>query len=305
MATKKTVTAKPLMKGVDVSYWQQGINYAEAKKDIDFVIPRTGYSLANEDKYFMTNVKNALANGVKVPGVYHFSYAASIADAKKEAEFACSLVKKAGLPSDTIIFFDYEYDSASYAEKHGGVKNGYDKTFVTSLARSFCEMVTKKGYVPGVYFNIDFYVRVYDHDFLDTVVRWLADWNGDPDFPCEFHQYSSTGWVQGMHNQGQIDLDYFYGDALTKATTSKIKTVAQLATEVFDGKWSSGIDRQKLLNEAGYNYKSVQAEINNRIQEKSQYTTAIAKMILNDTFGTNHGKALEDVISELRNACNA
>lgn len=40
------------------------------------------------------------------------------------------------------------------------------------------------------------------------------------------------------------------------------KSVAQIASEVLDGKWGNGADRKRRLTEAGYNYAEVQAVIN-------------------------------------------
>lgn len=49
-------------------------------------------------------------------------------------------------------------------------------------------------------------------------------------------------------------------------TASARKTVAQLATEVIAGKWGNGADRKKRLEAAGYDYASVQAEVNRRLK---------------------------------------
>ena len=47
-------------------------------------------------------------------------------------------------------------------------------------------------------------------------------------------------------------------DKLTPTT----KTVQELAQEVLQGKWGNGADRKKKLTQAGYDYNSVQAEVN-------------------------------------------
>lgn len=43
------------------------------------------------------------------------------------------------------------------------------------------------------------------------------------------------------------------------------KTIAQLASEVIDGKWGSGQERVNRLTAAGYDAKAVQAEVNRRL----------------------------------------
>lgn len=46
------------------------------------------------------------------------------------------------------------------------------------------------------------------------------------------------------------------------AQTAKNKTVTELAKEVIQGKWGNGEDRKNRLTKAGYDYQTVQAEVN-------------------------------------------
>ncbi len=50
-----------------------------------------------------------------------------------------------------------------------------------------------------------------------------------------------------------------------KGETKPKLTIAQLATQVIDGKWGKGADRKSRLTRAGYNYAAVQAEVNRRL----------------------------------------
>lgn len=47
-----------------------------------------------------------------------------------------------------------------------------------------------------------------------------------------------------------------------KNATAGKKTVYEIAKEVIAGKWGNGADRKKKLEKAGYNYKDVQAKVN-------------------------------------------
>ena len=74
--------SKVYYKGVDVSQFQGNIDWKRVKNSgIEFVIPRTGFGRATEDKIFKVTVQNAKDAGVDVPAVYHFSYACTVADA--------------------------------------------------------------------------------------------------------------------------------------------------------------------------------------------------------------------------------
>lgn len=49
--------------------------------------------------------------------------------------------------------------------------------------------------------------------------------------------------------------------ALFKSPVKKM-TIAQVAKEVWEGKWGNGEERKKKLTEAGYNYEKVQKQVN-------------------------------------------
>lgn len=50
--------------------------------------------------------------------------------------------------------------------------------------------------------------------------------------------------------------------AKKKTSSTKKKSVKEIAKEVINGKWGNGETRKKKLEEAGYNYKEVQKEVN-------------------------------------------
>ena len=76
--------------GIDISKWQGNINWNQAKQSgVKFAIIREGWgkkSLNQIDKKFRENYENAKSAGIPI-GAYHYSYAASIDDAKYEAQF--------------------------------------------------------------------------------------------------------------------------------------------------------------------------------------------------------------------------
>lgn len=235
--------------GMDVSTWQRVIDYSKAKSVIQFVIPRTGFALTT-DNTFRQNVKNALANGVEVPAVYHFSYALSAQDAIAEANYAISEVKTVGLPKDTIIYYDYEYDSMSYGKKKG-IK--ITQKHVNDFTIAFCDECLRQGYPTGIYLNLDYYKNWYYKSTISKYSIWLADWSGGPDFSCYIQQYTSKGSVPGVN--GNVDMNYMFNVEVPK-------TIDEVALEVLAGKWGNGPDRKAKLQNAGYNYDEVQTKVN-------------------------------------------
>ena len=76
-----------LSRGIDVSQWQQNINWsAVADDDIQFAMIGTRYNNA-VDPYFDTNVRGAAAAGLRV-GVYLYSYATTTAMAESDADLS-------------------------------------------------------------------------------------------------------------------------------------------------------------------------------------------------------------------------
>lgn len=249
--------------GVDLSYHQGTIDFNKVKAaGVKFVIARTGYGVSTVDKKFHEYVKASTNAKIPVIGVYHFSYALTAEQAVEEAKFCIKQVEKAGLSKNIIIFFDFEYDTVNYAAKRN-VKLG--KKECNNHAKAFCEYVTSAGYKAGIYYNIDYYKRMYDHTLLAKYYNWLADYNGGPDYPCYIQQYTASGRVNGIN--AKVDLNYLFEEE----NNAKQKDIEKVAKEVIAGKWGVGEARMKSLVAAGYDYDEVQAKVNALM--KKQTTT--------------------------------
>lgn len=193
-------------KGIDISQWQENVDFSKVKKDVDFVILREGYG-KTVDKYFMQYVNGCKKHGIPVVGVYHFCYSTDSNGAREEAKACLRNIEKAGLSKDDIIvFFDFEYDTVKKAAAKG-IKLGKNECIL--FTRTFCDYVEKQGYKSGVYANLDYVRNMYDDSTLKKYTFWLADYSGSPDVSCAYHQYTSSGVVSGIN--GNVDMDYFYG----------------------------------------------------------------------------------------------
>ena len=75
----------------------------------------------------------------------------------------------------------------------------------------------------------------------------------------------------------------------TKHTTkTKKKSVSEIAKEVVSGKWGNGEERKKKLTAAGYNYNSVQAEVNKLVlSSKKKSVNELAKEVIAGKWGNN------------------
>lgn len=254
---------KVVQKGIDLSKWNGNIDFSAVVKDgVEFVLLREGYGHTT-DSMFHTYANQCMNRGIPILGIYHFSYALTEAEAILEARKAVKNVKEAGLPDDTIIFFDYEYDSVRYAKDYGYKPT---KKTCTQFTKAFCEEVKAAGYRAGVYYNVDFEKNWYEKGFLENYIRWVADWRDDIQHPeAAIHQYGSRGFINGI--TGNVDVDYYWPERVKMEVNSMSET-ERIAREVLAGKWGNGAIRRIRLTAAGYNYNKVQAEVNRILREE-------------------------------------
>lgn len=237
-------------KGIDISYWQEKVDFAKIKNDgIQFVILREGYRKTLDERFieYANGFKNV---GIPILGVYHFLYTLTTDDAIAEAKSCIANVQKAGLGKDVIIFADFEYDTVTKARAQG-VTLG--KTQCIAHTKAFCEYVESQGYRAGIYTNIDYYRNMYEKSLIDKYVFWLADYTGDPDYTCVFHQYSSSGKVNGIN--GNVDMNYYYGEIKTTTTTTKKATTTTTKKSVVNVNFSQYYG--KISNSGGDEYGGI------------------------------------------------
>ena len=215
---KPTTDIKVQSKGIDISAWQGNINFKQVKTTgVDFVIIREGYGTTVDQKFF-EYVSGAKSAGIAIPAVYHFCYSTNEAAAILEAQTCMANVAKAGLPKNTIIFFDFEYDTVTNA-KRKGVTLG--KQQCISFTNAFCNTIAKQGYKPGVYCNLDYYNTMYDTATINKYILWLAQYTkGEPKFKCAYHQYSDKGKIAGINADVDLNTCYIKNSSAAAPTIS-------------------------------------------------------------------------------------
>lgn len=205
-----------MKKGIDISAWQENVDYTKLKAEgIEFAILQSSYRQTVDSKFF-EHVKGLTANGIPILGVYHFSYALNGIQAAEEADFCIKQVQKAGLGKDTILFFDFEYDTVTKAAQKGVRLTSKECNIHT---KAFCEYAKSQGYPVGVYCNLDYYKNWYNKELLSKYSLWLADYAGGPDYSCLVQQFTSSGKVNGI--RGNVDMNYYYGKETTIMAKSR------------------------------------------------------------------------------------
>lgn len=105
---------KNVKKTIDVSSWQEVIDWDTIKKndDVDEAIIRVGWGTSYNDacgvdSYFDRNMKAVQRLGIPY-GVYIYAYAETTAAAQKEADFIISKLKQYNAPKSTWVWYDAE-----------------------------------------------------------------------------------------------------------------------------------------------------------------------------------------------------
>lgn len=185
-----------MIKAIDVSCWQVGVDYNKVKNSgINVVLIRAGFGreASQKDSQFETHYKNAKAAGLKI-GVYWYSYAESISDAANEANACLTCLN--GRKLDLPVYYDLEEPW----------QQSFGKSTLTTMAEKFCDTIKKHGYRAGVYANAYWFSQCLNYSTLyNKYSIWLAQWANSHSIKCDIWQYSETGSVNGV--SGNVDMN--------------------------------------------------------------------------------------------------
>jgi GH25 family lysozyme M1 (1,4-beta-N-acetylmuramidase) len=201
--TTAITTRTPLAHGIDVSFWQEGIDWKSVKESgIDFAIIRAGYGrlISQKDTRFDENVLGAKEAGIDV-GVYWYSYADSVEAAILEAEVCYEVIK------------DYQFEYPIYFDIEDPLIANLPASTLSEITDAFCSTLEAKGY----YVGITSYTAFLTYKLLPYLYEkydvWVAHYNVTaPTYIGNYGiwQYSSTGYVDGIKTR--VDLNYCYKD---------------------------------------------------------------------------------------------
>lgn len=263
-----------MLKLIDVSEHQGKINWEKVKPQIDGAILRCGYGMdieRQDDTYFKRNADECTRLGIPF-GVYLYSYAKTVEQAKSEANHVLRLIK------DYKLSYPVYYD----LEEAGTEKGAVDRAVI------FGDIIEKAGYWCGVYANLNWWNNHLKG--LERFTKWVAQYNKECNYKganLDIWQYSSKGKVDGIG--GNVDMNECYRnlpDEILGKPITPVKTTHELALEVLDGKWGIGAERKAKLEAAGYDYNAVQAEVN-RIWEAREDAVLdkVAKAVILGYYG--------------------
>lgn len=281
--------------GIDISKWQKGFDFDKAKSEgVEFIILRGAYSFSG-DSCFEDFYKTCKKKGIPV-GVYHYSMAQTVQDAKNEARLMLSILK--GKKLEYPIYLDVE----DQTQKQLG------KDTLTAIIKTYCDTLQDAGYYVGIY-STYYYLRDYTHiSKLTSYDKWIAQWNTKCSCPINYGMWQFGGETNKIRSNkiaGVVcDQNYCYKDypsiirksglngfSKSEGTNTHVddkkplKSVLEVAKEVIDGKWGNGDDRKKKLTAAGYNYDEIQAKVNELCKPKKT-VDQLAREVIAGQWGT-------------------
>lgn len=191
-------------KGIDVSKWQGDINWKKVSASgIDFAMIRSSFGSTDVDIKLKQNVSGCEKYGIPY-GFYHYTYAKSVSEARKEARFFLKTIRKYSPEYPVVLDIEESfYNSMSRKE-------------VTNIITAFMEELENAGYFAMIYSGAKF---LTDNTYIDQLTAydiWVACWGDEErlisnyDYHYGMWQYSSTGKVKGI--DGEVDLNYAFKD---------------------------------------------------------------------------------------------
>lgn len=191
-------------KGIDVSSNNGVVDFSKVKKDgYDFVIIRCGYGndeVSQDDKQYKNNIKKC--EELNIPyGVYLYSYALNIKEAKSEANHALRLLKEVGPNFKYGIWFDME-DADGYKKRNGMPSN----SSLVDICYTFLSILESKGYYTGIYASLSWLNNQLNSSKLDKFDKWVAQWGSKCTYkkPYSIWQYTNNLDINGKRFDGNI-----------------------------------------------------------------------------------------------------
>jgi GH25 family lysozyme M1 (1,4-beta-N-acetylmuramidase) len=205
-----TCTAVPTRRGVDVSQYQEEVNWQQVyEAGFDFAFVRIGYRGNTTGELYadelaqqhLTGAKNA---GLDV-GVYFYSQAVTPEEAAAEARWCLDFL--GGTALDLPVVYDWEWVGGEARTAR------MDRETLTLCAQTFCDTIEQAGHRSMIYFNSHVSRDLLDLQALQDYPFWFAQYRDalDYEYQVDVWQYTETGTVPGIKGKVDIDLMFLYG----------------------------------------------------------------------------------------------
>ncbi|WP_020059092.1 GH25 family lysozyme [Bacillus sp. 123MFChir2] len=181
---------------IDISKWNENINWDVAAENIDLAICRVQYGLNKVDKLYNDHVENLEAYGIP-HAAYAYGCYVSVEDAIVEAKDFMARVS----PNAKFLVLDVEDDTLSSC---GG-------TNLAEASQAFIDTCKAAGWKVGYYVSHHMY-NSYGLQNVQADFLWIPRYGAKPKYPCDLWQYADNatgGYVEGI---GNCDVNKLIGD---------------------------------------------------------------------------------------------
>lgn len=195
-------------KGIDVSKYQGDIDWAAVKADgVEYAFIRLGLRGYESgklvlDEFFDQNMHGANEAGVKA-GVYFFSQAVTVEEAREEADFVLENIAEYEVPYPIVL----DIEMITNAD---GRANALTMEARTDIAIAFCEAIRQAGYTPMIYGNVKCFTKMLNLARLEGYEKWYAFYDNYMYMPYEVScwQYTEKGKVNGIKKDVDLNISY-------------------------------------------------------------------------------------------------
>ena len=216
-------TGKIVAEGLDISEHQSGINIQKIKDaGFDYVILRAGVKLnagSNRKDYNFEEFYTAARNVGLDIGVYYYSQAKSVTEAKEEAKCFLEYIK--GKKFEYPVYLDYENSDARNAINSNATK-------ATEICYAFMDTMRDAGYLVGLYGYAAWFDPGYggwmanalDNNIGNKYEFWMANYFNNmlpentktANYKNKYgmYQYTSSKTISGW--SGKLDHNVCYKD---------------------------------------------------------------------------------------------
>ena len=190
--------------GIDVSKWQGDIDFEKVKDEgVEFVFIKLGGQKGINGEYYIDPKFERNYEGFKsvnIPiGLYYYSYAKNISDAKKDALWVIEQIKDKEI--DLPIAFDWE-NWSSFNKFHVSFNN------LTKTFEKFANTLKKHNYSSMLYSSKNYLEQIW---LKTSFPKWLAHYTSKTDYKDSYKcwQRTSSAKISGII-ANTVDVDICY-----------------------------------------------------------------------------------------------
>lgn len=191
---------------IDISKWNDKINWPVAAPQLDLAICRVQYGSNLVDHLYNEHISKLEHYGIP-HAAYAYGCYVSVADAIVEAK---DFLKRVN-PNAKFLVLDVEDDTVKSMKSKGNLND------LAKASQAFIDTCKSAGWKVGFYIAHHMYGE-YNLQSVQADFIWLPRYgtnNGQPQtkpaYPCDIWQYTDNGYIEGI---GKVDINLLEGNKI-------------------------------------------------------------------------------------------